>query len=134
MASTSRHHPNPLCESSSASNICNTNRGISANRINSLNFFTTANRDLYGTIESIASNGLSTDQTNSTRSSIYSDKTILNEQISPQLCTAADDLTKKFASNATGSRISLQTKLIEAKQTKQTLSPTQESESNDQSM
>lgn len=142
------NHPNPLSESASATNI-SANKGISANRNYPANFFT--HRDLYGTIESIASNGISTEQSNSTRSSIYSDKTILNEQISsptPSFACANDEsINKYFASNATGSRISLQTNynqiesknsttLLQAKQSNEAviLSPDSNSESFDQSM
>lgn len=87
------NHPNPLCESSSASNISGHNRsGASGNRQYPVNFLssTTASHsihreNIYGTIGSIASNRTSTtEQSNSTRSSIYSDKTISNEQTSPK--------------------------------------------------
>lgn len=145
------NHPNPLCESSSASNICG-NKGLSANVQNyPINFLTT-HKDIYGTIESITSNETTTytnPNSNSTRSSIYSDRTILNEQSeTPNSSCSGDEPTNKNsnklnASNASGSPISLQAKIaneskivspVRAKQS-EILSPqTAISESGSQSM
>lgn len=113
---------NPLSESASASNIYS-GKVVTATRSHPQYFFPQnhlSHRDVYATTSSIASNGLST-EASSTRSSVYSDKTILNEQTppsTPRLSQCANEQTIKAtnpnntASNASGSQANLQSKPI----------------------
>lgn len=152
------NHPNPLSESSSASNISGHNQsGISGNRQYPVNFQSTSTtttstsshrENIYGTIGSIASNRTSTtEQSNSTRSSIYSDKTISNEQTSPKTLNLStikcptDEHTNQTqtqsinnitcASNASGSPIiSLQQSNLNTKIESKVSSPSKAKQSN----
>lgn len=149
------NRPNPLCESSSASNISGHNRsGISGNRQYPVNFLSsthttstsTHRENIYGNIGSIASNRTSTtEQSNSTRSSIYSDRTISNEQTSPKTLNLStikcptDEQTNQIqsinnitgASNASGSPInSLQQSNLNTKIESKVSSPSKANQSN----
>lgn len=121
------NHPNPLCESASASNIYTGNNILTAQRTHPQFFFPQnhlSHRDVYATTSSVAINGLST-EVSSTRSSVYSDKTILNETTppsTPRLSSGANNEqttikvtnpNKSTASNASGSQSNTtQSKLI----------------------
>lgn len=126
-AAIAGNHMNPLSESSSASNINSRNTALL--RIDRpLHFLaqidnSSSHRDVYGTTSSIASNYTST-EVSSARSSVYSDKTILNEQTPPTtpiLSNEGNELTNKSmnpnntikkASNASGSQNNMQSKPI----------------------
>lgn len=119
------NHPNPLSESASASNIYSGKVTTSA-RSHPQYFFpqnSLSHRDVYATTSSVASNGLSTADVSSTRSSVYSDRTILNEQTPPstprlshgdneQTTIKATNPNNSTASNASGSQANLQSKPI----------------------
>lgn len=124
-AAIAGNHMNPLSESSSASNI-NIRNTASLRIDRPLRFLaqidnSSSHRDVYGTTSSIASNYTST-EVSSPRSSVYSDKTILNEQtppITPILSNEGNELTNKSmnlnntkASNASGSHNNMQSKSI----------------------
>lgn len=118
------NRPNPLCESASASNIYTGNTST-INRTHPQFFFPQnhlSHRDVYATTSSVAINGLST-EVSSTRSSVYSDKTILNESTPPstprlshganeQTIKVANNPNKSTASNASGSQSNTQSKPI----------------------
>lgn len=117
------NRPNPLSESASASNIYS-GKVVTATRSHPQYFFPQnhlSHRDVYATTSSIASNGLST-EASSTRSSVYSDKTILNEQTppsTPHLLPSANEQTtikatnpNNTASNASGSHVNTQSNTI----------------------
>lgn len=115
---------NPLCESASASNIYTGNTST-INRTHPQFYFPQthlSHRDVYATTSSVAINGQSTD-VSSTRSSVYSDKTILNESTPPstprlshcaneQTIKVANNPNKSTASNASGSQSNTQSKPI----------------------
>lgn len=152
------NHPNPLCESSSVSNISSHNQsGVSEKRRYPVNFLSSSTtstsihrENVYGTIGSIASNKTTTtttttEQSNSTRSSIYSDKTISNELTSPKTLTLSTvkcptvEKTNQFqsinnitcASNASGSPItSLQQSNLNTKFESKVSSPSKAKQSN----
>lgn len=119
------NHPNPLSESASASNIYS-GKVVTATRSHLQYFFpqnSLSHRDVHATTSSIASNGLTAD-ISSTRSSVYSDRTILNEQTppsTPRLSHGANEQSNKAtnpnnstASNASGSQANLQSKPIQS--------------------
>lgn len=112
---------NPLYESSSASNLIDRTTGAvhgtsSTTNLRQRSFVaqihgTSSQRDVYGTQSSIASNYTTTD-VSSTRSSIYSDKTILNDitpPCTPPLVAPATNPNIANASNASGSQSTQQT-------------------------
>lgn len=124
------NYPNPLSESASASNIYG-GKVVTATRSHPQYFFpqnSLSHRDVYATNSSVASsNGLSIGDVSSTRSSVYSDRTILNEQTPPsiprlahgdielqqqQTTIKATNPNNSTASNASGSQANLQSKPI----------------------
>lgn len=116
------NHPNLLSESASASNIYSGKIATATQSHpqylspqNSL-----SHRDVYATTSSIASNGY-TAEVSSTRSSVYSDRTILNEQTPPITSRSSQGINEQTikatnpnnstASNATGSHAQAQANL-----------------------
>lgn len=128
-STTNRLEPNrlhPLSESASASNIYSGTTVTGHRSAPPAHFFPqnhSSHRDVYGpTTTSVAFNGLSA-ELSSTRSSVYSDKTIRNESTPPGtprlLSLGANEQTikatnpnKSTASNASGSQSNLQSKPI----------------------
>lgn len=116
-----RLESNQLSESTSASNIYS-GKVVTATRSHppySFHQNTLSHRDIYGTNSSFACNGLPAD-VSSTRSSVYSDRTILNEQTPPSTphplhgenehTIKATNPKNSTASNASGSQANLQFK------------------------
>lgn len=96
-----RLESNPLSESASASNIYS-GKVVTATRNHPQYYFpqqSLSHRDVYGTNSSIASsNGFDVDA-NSTRSSVYSDRTILNEQTPPSTPRISHGDNEQFHTN-----------------------------------
>lgn len=118
-ASPNRMHP--LCESSSASNLIGRSASSASATLRQRSIpliaqihSSPSQRDVYGTQSSIASNYTTTD-VSSTRSSIYSDKTILNDitppSTPPSVATATNPNIAN-ALNASGSQRTQQAKPI----------------------